>query len=133
MRRAAIAVSVIIAVGGFVLAEESGVDLRRWIGKDRAVLAEGWGEPRDLKKKKNGGEVVVYEVFAGSHIVESWTPCGSDVNLGLRDDVLKITFWLDSDGRVKKVRPKVLKFEPDSPEDDPNAEPPEFWVDPWPK
>ncbi len=67
MRKAVIAVSVIIAVSGLVLAEKEGLDLQVWKGKHREELVEGWGEPQDLKKKK-GGEVFVYEV-AGSHIV----------------------------------------------------------------
>jgi hypothetical protein len=130
MRRVVIAVGVILAFAGLGLANEDGVDLRRWIGKHRAELAEGWGKPQDLKQRR-GGEVIVYEVFAGSSIVESWTPCLSNVNLGLREEVYKISFWVDSDGRITKVKPKVLKFEPDSdlPADGEDSEPSEFLID----
>ena len=130
MRRAVIAVSVIIAVSGLVLAEDDGIDLRRWIGKHREVLVEGWGEPQDLKKKR-GGEVFVYEVSGGSYIGETWTPCG-DVDFRLREEVQKISFWVGSDGRITKVKPKIfkLKLDPDPPEDGQDPKPPEFWVDP---
>jgi len=129
MRRVVIAVSVIIAVSGLVLAEEDGIDLGRWIGKHREELVEGWGEPQDLKKKR-GDEVFVYEVFAGSYIVETWTPC-SNVNLGLREEVHKISFWVGSDGRITKVKPKVFKLKPDPspPEDVQDPKPPKYWID----
>ncbi len=130
MRRVVIAVSVFIAVSGLGSAGDDGIDLRSWIGKDREELAVGWGEPQNLKKKKKGAEVLVYEVFAGSHITETGTPCLTNVTLGLQEEVHKITFWIGPDGRITKVKPKVLKLkpDPDPPEDGQDSKPPEFRV-----
>ena len=130
MRTTVIAVSVIIAVSGLVLAEKEGTDLQVWKGKHRDELVEGWGEPQDLKKKR-GGEVFVYEVWALSQIDEIWTPCSATADLRLHEEVQKVRFWVGSDGRITKVKPEVFKLKPDPgpPDDGQGPKPPELWLD----